>query len=271
MSLPAKGRAAVHGAADVLRGRSTVPGAAVLAFHDVLPDDAPGFDYAVSARRFRQQLQVLARLDLQVVPLRALAQALRAGEDVTGRVSLVFDDALVGVHHLALPELASRGWSATLHPVVRRLGVEPPWWPGSRRTMTRAELQEAVAVGVDVGAHGTTHACLPCLGDAALHEELHASKAHLEDLVGRPVDEVAYPYGHHDPRVRDAARAAGYSTGWTFLNGRVVPDLDPWLLPRLTVHQGLSPARLAWQLARRVGDWPDSRLQVVHPHDVTAG
>lgn len=269
MRLTAKARAAATGGADLLRRRSTVPGAVVLAFHDVLPDDAPGFAYAVSASRFRAQLRVLARLRVDVVPLSALAQALRAGQDVTGRVALVFDDALVGVHHLALPELAGRGWPATLHPVVRRLGVEPPWWPGSRRTMTRSELQEAVAAGVEVGAHGTTHACLPCLDDPALREELHAPKAHLEDLVGRAVDEIAYPYGHHDPRVREAARAAGYTSGWTFLNGRVVPDLDLWLLPRLTVHQGLSPARLAWQLGRRVDGWPDSRLQVVHPHDVT--
>lgn len=217
------GKAHAAGAAVVglARGRSAVPGAVVLAYHDVLPDGAPAFPYTVHLSRLRAHLGVVARLGPEVVSLRDLAAAVRTGRDVTGRVALVFDDALIGVHHLALPELAARGWPATLHAVVDRLGVEPPWWPGSQRTMTHAEL--------------------------------------------------AYPFGHHDPRVRDAVRAAGYATGWTFLNGRVVPDLDPWVLPRLTMHQGLTPGRLAWQLSRRAGDWPDSTMPVVHPHAVTPG
>lgn len=36
----------------MIRERSTVAGAVVLAYHDVLADDAPPFEYAVSIRRF---------------------------------------------------------------------------------------------------------------------------------------------------------------------------------------------------------------------------
>ena len=39
------------------------------------------------------------------------------------------------------------------------------------------------------------------------------------------VDLLAYPSGHHDARVRAHAAAAGYRAGFTFLNGRVLPDL----------------------------------------------
>lgn len=117
----------------------------------------------MSRSRLRQQLDVVARLGLTVVTLPELSYRHRTGQPLDGLVSIVFDDALVGVHHLGLGELAARGWPATLLPVVQRLGAEPAWWPGSQRTMTRAELVESVAAGVTLTGHGSTHACLPCL------------------------------------------------------------------------------------------------------------
>ncbi len=137
--------------------------------------------------------------------------------------------------------------------------------------MTWDELEESVARGLDLSAHGTSHACLPCLTDAGLDRELRVPRERLEQAVGRAVDELAYPFGHHDARVRDAARAAGYTTAYSFLNGRVTGDADPWQLPRLTMHQGLTPARLVHQLSRRVQDWPPTQHPAVHPHAVTQG
>lgn len=269
-SAAAHARTAVRAAADLTRGRSTVEGAVVLAYHDVVPDDVVPGDYAVTRSRFRTHLRVLERLGLEVVPLRVLAERVRSGAPLPGLATVAFDDALVGVHRHALPELAARGWPSTLHPVVGALGVDPPWWPGSQRTMTHSELQEAVREGVEVGAHGETHACLPCLADAPLREELHAGRQALQELTGRPVTELAYPYGHHDSRVREAALAAGYRTGWSFSNGRVVSADDPWALRRLTMHQGLSGLRLAEQLARTAAAWGRAAPQV-HPHGVHRG
>lgn len=237
----------------------------MLAYHDVLPLGAAPFPYAVGVRRFRAHLDVLARCGARVVGLAELCARLDAGHDVDGCVAIAFDDALVGVHRHALPELASRGWPAALHPVVDRLGVSPPWWPGSQRTMTLAEVQEAADAGVELAAHGATHACLPCLSDADLAAELLRSRLVLGQISGDPPRALAYPFGHHDARVRKQAAEAGFSTGWTFLNGRVGPGTDHYRLPRLTMHQGLGPARLAMALARRAKDWPDTAAPVVHP------
>ncbi|MCU1692031.1 MAG: hypothetical protein JWM64_1122 [Frankiales bacterium] len=264
-STAAHARSTTRAAADFVRGRSTVEGAVVLAYHDVVADDVVPGDYGVTRGRFRTHLRVLERLGLEVVPLQVLAERVRAGTPLRGLATVAFDDALVGVHRHALPELAGRGWPSTLHPVVGALGVDPPWWPGSQRTMTLRELQEAVREGVEVGAHGTTHACLPCLADAPLREELHVGRQSLQELTGRPVTELAYPYGHHDARVRDAAHEAGYRTGWSFSNGRVLSADDPWALRRLTMHQGVSGPRLAEQLARTAAAWGRAAAQQ-HPH-----
>lgn len=258
--------AAVTGATSLARGRSPLLGGVVLAYHDVVENREPAPQYTVSLRRLREHLDLIGRLGLRVISLGEMSARQRAGEDVTGSVALAFDDALVGVHHLALPELAERGWRAALHPVVDRLGVEPPWWPGSQRTMTWAELQEAVAGGFDVGAHGTTHACLPCLSDGALRTELQEPRSRLEDLTGRAISELAYPYGHVDERVREATLEAGYTSAYVFHNGRVLASDHPYGLPRLTMHEGQNRVRLLHQLSRRAGWWPEPAQPEMHPH-----
>ncbi len=89
-------------------------------------------------------------------------------------------------------------------------GLGPPAGAGGRaptRTMTRAELVEAVAHGVDLAAHTRTHASLTALADGPpgpLRDEVAGCRDELEDLTGAPVDLFAYPFGHHDPAVRDA-------------------------------------------------------------------
>lgn len=249
------------------RGRSSVPGAVVLAYHDVVADDAPVTPYAVTLSRLRSHLDVVARLGLTVVSLRELSASACSAGSLDGRVAVVFDDALVGVHHLALPELAARGWPSTLHPVAERLGVDPPWWPGSQRTMSWAELSECVGSGVDLGAHGVTHTCLTSLGDAQLAEELRVPRWRFESMIGRRVDELAYPFGHHDARVREAAVAAGFLTAYSFTNGRVTAA-NLLRLPRLTMHQGLTRAKLLHQLSRLQGDWPGEEAIGPHEHDL---
>ena len=69
---------------------------------------------------------------------------------------------------------------------------------------------------------------------------------------------------HHDARVREVIVESGYRAGFTFLNGRIVSGLDAYRLPRLTMHQGLSVPRLAYQLARSPSSWPDHQIDEVH-------
>src|ERR1700693_513365 len=132
-------------------------GAVVLAYHDILPNGHAPFHYAVSLSRFRLHLDVVARLGLTVVPLSEITRRYRSGGSLTGLATVMFDDAIVGVYDLAVAELADRGLPWTLAPVTDRLGVDPAWWPGSRRTMTRREIDEVVAGGAGLAAHTETH------------------------------------------------------------------------------------------------------------------
>ncbi len=238
-------------------------GAVVLGYHDVVATDAEASGMTVSAGQLDAQLRTLTRLGLSIVPVDALLGRLEVGQSCDRMAAITFDDALLGVHRFALDVLARHEVSGTIFVVTGHLGVEPPWWPGSKRTLTESELGELLAAGHRLGSHTTSHRSLPSLDHDELIAELAVSRRRLEAVTSHPVDVLAYPSGHHDPTVRAAVSQAGYRAAFTFLNGRIRGGEDRWKLPRLTMGAHVSPARLAYHLFRSARSWPDHQVDVV--------
>ena len=116
--------------------------------------------------------------------------------------------------------------------------------PEQLATMTWEELREHAGHGVEIGSHGVTHAHLTRLSDDELRNELGESKAEIEDVLGRPCRELAYPYGEHDERVRAAARAAGYERAY----GLRERGQDPYALRRVDLDRRHAPFRALLRL-----------------------
>lgn len=235
----------------------------MLAYHDVGEDPTNHTSYYVSPARLRHQLTTLAGFGLRYVHLGELVDRLEAGERVDGLAAVVFDDGLAGVHHHALPVLCELGVPATVFVVAGALGAEPPWWPGAARTMTESEVLEVASAGMAIESHTLSHVSLPSLRRGALVEELATSRARLEDLVGKPVRVVAYPFGHFDARVREVSEQSGYRAGFSFLNGRVRSGDDPFRYPRLNMWDGQGRLRLAYHVARPSASWPPTQVREV--------
>jgi peptidoglycan/xylan/chitin deacetylase (PgdA/CDA1 family) len=244
-------------------GRPRFGGGLVFAYHDVGRPGPEFTRYSVSPARLRRQLEAARRSGLRFVALGEMVDVLAADRDPEGLAAVCFDDCLAGVHRYALPVLAEMGVPATIFAVSDAFGARPPWWPGAARVVTRAELAELVAAGWTVGSHSRNHPSLIELGRQALADEVGGSRHALQDLLGQPVDLFAYPYGHHDPTARQAVATAGYRAAFSFLGGRVLPSFDLHQLPRLNMHQGLGRLRLARQVARAPGQWPETQLDVV--------
>jgi peptidoglycan/xylan/chitin deacetylase (PgdA/CDA1 family) len=88
---------------------------------------------------------------------------------------------------------------------------------------------------IEIGAHAMTHASLPTLSGAAQWAEIHQSKIHLEELLGRPVQSFAYPYGQYTQETVAAVRAAGFFCACSTMGQRVPRHANPLQLPRLYV------------------------------------
>jgi peptidoglycan/xylan/chitin deacetylase (PgdA/CDA1 family) len=111
--------------------------------------------------------------------------------------------------------------------------------PTELATMTWDELRGHADRGIAIGSHTVSHAHLTRLSEAELWRELKDSKDELESELGRGCSELAYPYGEHDVRVRNAARAAGYARAYA-LRG---PTGDPYASPRVDLYRRHTPLR----------------------------
>jgi peptidoglycan/xylan/chitin deacetylase (PgdA/CDA1 family) len=120
--------------------------------------------------------------------------------------------------------------------------------PEQLATMDWDALLEQADRGVAIGSHAVTHAHLTKLSADELRRELYESKEEIEDRLGGPCEDLAYPYGEHDARVRAAARAAGYGRAYALRGSRS----DPYAAPRLDLYRRHTvPRTLVRALARR--------------------
>jgi peptidoglycan/xylan/chitin deacetylase (PgdA/CDA1 family) len=105
--------------------------------------------------------------------------------------------------------------------------------PEQLATMDWDALLEHAHRGVTIGSHAVSHPHLTKLTGDELRRELNESKEEIEDRLGRPCEDLAYPYGEHDERVRAAARAAGYGRGYALRGSRS----DLYAAPRVDLYR----------------------------------
>jgi peptidoglycan/xylan/chitin deacetylase (PgdA/CDA1 family) len=216
----------------------------ILLYHSV-DDDPPAWiaPFTVSVRGFREQLdRVLAAGRVPVTAHRVL-DALGGGAPLPeNAILLTFDDGFHDFVRSALPELARRSLPAALFattaPLRRVRSMLPP-----ARMMTVAELAEAAAAGVEIGAHSHTHPQLDTVPPVHARAELAAGKDILEDALGERVDLLAYPHGYSNAAVRRLAREAGYRGAFAVRNALSSRLDDPYRIARLTVRADTPPER----------------------------
>src|SRR5207247_937809 len=109
---------------------------------------------------------------------------------------------------------------ATIFVPTGYLGRMPGWrmeTSGDRDevVMTGEELKGLPGDLIAIGSHTIDHPHLTQLSEAEVDRQFKASRASLEDLMNRPIDTLAFPYGDHDNRIVEQARAAGYRHVYT--------------------------------------------------------
>lgn len=86
--------------------------------------------------------------------------------------------------------------------------VEKDYW----LQMTPAEIKTlSASKWITVGSHSYYHNDLAKISGAALQEDLAMSKKYLEDVTGKEVLSIAFPYGSYSKEAISKAKTAGYS------------------------------------------------------------
>lgn len=223
--------------------------------------------YCVNPQRFNAHLESLARTGMRAVSLADFFAWLDGKGDLPdGAFLLTFDDGFLGLHEHALPILANLGFPATVFLVSALIGKRDEWCRASNPSgatyplLDRHHILEMSKHGFAFQSHTRHHADLPTLDYSCLADELAGSKAELEDLLGKPVDYLAYPFGRYDERVLAATRAAGYRAAFSVQPGFNRRNIDRFRIRRLDVFGTDTPAMLARKLhfGSNDGSWRQS-------------
>jgi peptidoglycan/xylan/chitin deacetylase (PgdA/CDA1 family) len=128
----------------------------------------------------------------------------------------------------------------------RIVGPDPP-----DAGLRAEDVQRLAATGTEIGFHTRRHDPMPPLSDEELAGVLRDGRHELEEIVGHRLAVISYPHGRADARVAAAARAAGFTAGFTGYQEVVRPDSEPLLLGRLSPSYrsvGEFAFDLAWAL-----------------------
>ena len=217
------------GTPDEVIARSTVP---VLCFHQLREFRADDSAYARTMITpppvFTAQLQALRDGGYTPIPAAVLVDHLQFGAALPERpVLLTFDDGSATHHSVALPVLTDFGFPATFFPMTVVLD-KPDWLSGDQlRNLDRA--------GMTIGAHTWDHQRVDRLTGDQWAIQLDQPRAQLAEILGHPVDLLAYPFGVWSQEALAHVTAAGYRAAFQ------LSDPQDSAQPLLTIRRIMPP------------------------------
>jgi peptidoglycan/xylan/chitin deacetylase (PgdA/CDA1 family) len=108
-------------------------------------------------------------------------------------------------------------------------------------------LRGASGAGVAIGSHSRRHSSLTKLKPPDLEDELTGARTDIARAGVPEAPLLAYPYGRHDEKVRQAAIEAGYALAFTTQVGRNGAGTDRWCLHRVGIHARDGLAAFLWK------------------------
>jgi peptidoglycan/xylan/chitin deacetylase (PgdA/CDA1 family) len=180
----------------------------ILVYHTINKADGPAAcAETISPESFEQQLRWLSRrrrvVSLEETLTRSRKESL---------VAITFDDGYRDNLTTALPLLEKYSLPMTLFVVAGFVDRDGYLTEEELREMARHPL-------VTIGSHGLWHRNFTLLATDDARFELRESKQILEEVIGRKVDLLAWPYGECNPELERLSGACGYRASWSVWKG----------------------------------------------------
>jgi peptidoglycan/xylan/chitin deacetylase (PgdA/CDA1 family) len=195
--------------------------------------DRLGYNLSVSPTDFSQQMDWLAVHGYHPITMNDL-RAYFAGRQVlpSKPVVITLDDGYADLYQIAFPILRAHRFKAVAYIVSGFVGQ-----PGY---VTAAQVVELSQNGIEIASHTVNHPNLAHTSGPEVMWELSASKKWLQDLIGHPVLDFAYPAGRFNDQVIAALQAIGYESAATTIPGTYHSEADRFTWTRVRVRGGES-------------------------------
>ena len=120
--------------------------------------------------------------------------------------------------------------------------------------VSRSQMNDLLAMGMEIGSHTVTHPNLTRLRAADIDRELRDSRRTLEDLLGIEISSFCYPGGRFNRTVIERAALAGYRLCRTTVDFQTAPVFDPLRMP-VSLQLFPHPAATHYRHTLRYGNW----------------
>jgi peptidoglycan/xylan/chitin deacetylase (PgdA/CDA1 family) len=200
--------------------RPKAKGVPVLMYHKIgtPPTNSKLKKLWVSANIFRKQLTYLRAHRYTPILFSEIKKFEKNSTALPGKpVLITFDDGYANNYEEAFPLLKNFGMKGNIFLVYETIGKDNVWHEPETESrikmLTKEQILEMQESGlVEFGSHTMRHRNLSRAESQDVVWEVTESKKRLTELLGREVTAFAYPYGSgaYQPKVRQAAREAGY-------------------------------------------------------------
>ncbi len=192
------------------------------------PPNMLGFRLSIPPALFAAQMALLHVEGAHTITLATLMAALAGKASLPPHpVVLTFDDGYADFATAAEPVLAQYGFVATDFVVSGFIG-----WP---RYMTATQVLAMDAAGMVIGSHTVHHTDLVRVSLADARMEIDSGKVALEQLLGHPVLDFAYPYGGFNATVVQLIAQAGFRDAVSTVSGDTQTLSGRYLLHRAEI------------------------------------
>ena len=184
---------------------------AILTFHHVDKRFILGLNN-YSPARFRNLLQFLQAAGCGFVSLEEYLEL----SDSSKSIALTFDDGFEDFYIYAFQVLQELSIPAIIFIPAGFIGHPASWdYAGKCMHLNSAQIREISHAGIKVASHGFSHTDLTTISGRLLKMELDRSKKSLEDLTGKEVSFISYPFARFSGEVEGYAIKAGYRKGFS--------------------------------------------------------
>jgi len=117
-------------------------------------------------------------------------------------------------------------------------------WSGKKRiqrfthkTLTKEELKNLASEKLfEVGSHTVNHCCLAFESDEEQYFEMTESKKNLENIIGREITSISYPFGNItdiNNKTIKIVKEIGYKSATAIINSLVFKNTNLYLIPKI--------------------------------------